>query len=157
MPILATNETGIVNFGQNVSGPLDECFYDPLGMRAYSESNFWVAFGAPSNMRTLTDKFVINIKCFVQGTWGGTNSNNYLIIFADHYRNGVPTGIGGPYQLAQNYITTANGNAFSFNCERTILGFTIGEHFIASTDYYSTTDTLTISMLNTECEFILAQ
>jgi hypothetical protein len=160
------SEVNITYLGQKLSNPKDgdqdECIYDPLNCRAALDKTNWVYFGAPSTMRTGTEKFLINIKVWCSATYNLNSQNNILYYILRHYRDAElisSTEIGRSGQGAPEIST----NIDSINY--TVFGYVPG----SSDEFFSNRDYFAVFIRNSEnaaaaqvtarleVEFILAQ
>jgi hypothetical protein len=160
------SEVNITYLGQKLSNPKDgeqdECIYDPLNCRAALDKTNWVYFGAPSTMRTGTEKFLINIKVWCSATYNLYSQNNILYYILRHYRDAElisSTEIGRSGQGAPEIST----NIDSINY--TVFGYVPG----SSDEFFSNRDYFAVFIRNSEnaaaaqvkarleVEFILAQ
>ncbi len=153
--------TAFVSYFGTDAGGLDECIYDPMGMRALKSGADWDFWGAPSLYRNATDKFIINTKVFISGDWSGTSSSDSLTISIEQYRSGSAQYT---HELARTTPNTATRRML-WSGERTLLGYITGfnEDFDASIDYYrleiqnNGSNNINITRVTIESEFIFAQ
>ena len=148
----------ISNFG-TFGAFVDRMIYDPMGCRSrLAGGTQWQWCGAPSVLRVATNKFMINVKWYVDGVWALADPVNQLDIYVTQYRTGA---------LLRQFLVSTSGSpsaAYHTSGERTFMGFAnYGEDFDCIRDDYQVeivnfgANAFTIGTTQCEFKFILAQ
>jgi len=158
---IAPATTYVISLYGTFSSFSDNCFYDPLGMRAsLNPTNGWTTAGAPSLFRSGDVKCLMRVKWNFKGRWSAPSANNRAEIYVNQYRSGV---------LLRNFQVAISNNDDTciINGERTFIGFnsSFGEDFDCGRDWYEIEvanmtgagHEITADYAHTEVQFILAQ
>ena len=133
--IVPGNNYVISNFGTRAAFT-DRMLYDPCSMRSRLAGAGWIYAGAPKAYRSVNVPCLVKFSFFIEGTFSIIDPLNKVMVYIQHYRNGV---------FLRTYAvgTSPTSTEAIFSGHRTIMGFANYNE-----DVDTTTDDFSVDFIN---------